>query len=151
MPYDKMETVEKYGTVLQEDKSVAIREEVAEKLYTMLKNSPYTFGELLEVLGWEKWKLERILAGDEEIGIYDLTHITGALGKDFEVVFMDSKDSIPNIASLWKIGCRNLEVVGINMGADRIIKVSYRYLSEYDLVCEMNIQDFRDTFTKYRD
>lgn len=87
MNYDKMETVEKYGTVLQEDKSVAIREEVAEKLHTMLKNSPYTFGELLECLGWEKWKLERILAGDEEIGIYDLTHITGALGKDFEVLF----------------------------------------------------------------
>ena len=87
MEYNKMETVEKYGTVLDEDKSVAIREEVAEKLYKMLKNSPYTFGELLDCLGWEKCKLERVLSGDEEIGIYELTHITGALGKDFEVLF----------------------------------------------------------------
>lgn len=88
MLYDKMETVEKYGTVLDEDKSVAIREKVAESLYKMLKDSPYTFGELLECLGWEKWKLERVLAGDEEIGLYELTHITGALGKSFKVEFL---------------------------------------------------------------
>lgn len=88
MEYNKMETVEKYGTVLDEDKSVAIREEVAEALHTMLKDSPYTFGELLECLGWEKWKLERVLAGDEEIGLYELTHITGALGKSFKVEFL---------------------------------------------------------------
>lgn len=88
MLYDKMETVEKYGTVLDEDKSIAIREEVAESLYKMLKESPYTFGELLECLGWEKWKLERVLAGDEEIGLYELTHITGALGKSFKVEFL---------------------------------------------------------------
>lgn len=88
MEYNKMEAVEKYGTVLDEDKSVAIREEVAESLYKMLKDSPYTFGELLECLGWEKWKLERVLSGDEEIGIYELTHITGALGKSFKVEFL---------------------------------------------------------------
>lgn len=88
MLYDKMETVEKYGTVLDEDKSIAIREEVAEALYVILKDSPYTFGELLECLGWEKWKLERVLAGDEEIGLYELTHITGALGKSFKVEFL---------------------------------------------------------------
>lgn len=88
MNYDKMETVEKYGIVLDEDKSVAIREEVAESLYKMLKDSPYTFDELLECLGWEKWKLQRVLAGDEEIGLYELTHITGALGKSFKVEFL---------------------------------------------------------------
>lgn len=87
MDYNKMETVEKYGTVLQEDKSVSVREELSEKLYALLEASPYTFGELLDCLGWEKWKLERVLSGDEEIGIYELTHITGALGKDFEVLF----------------------------------------------------------------
>lgn len=87
MEYNKMETVEKYGTVLDEDKSVSVREGLAEKLYSLLEDSPYTFGELLDCLGWEKWKLERVLSGDEEIGIYELTHITGALGKDFEVLF----------------------------------------------------------------
>ena len=85
--YEKLETVEKYGTVLKEDKSVKYREEIAESLYQLLQDSKYTYGELLERLDWEDWKLKRILAGDEEISLYDIVHITGALDKDFNILF----------------------------------------------------------------
>lgn len=78
---------DKYGAVFEEDKSVDKREEVAKQLWDMLQESPYTYGELLECLGWEDWRLKRILAGDEEIELYELTHIAGALGKDFKVTF----------------------------------------------------------------
>lgn len=88
MVYDKLELTDTYGSGhIMEDKSVKHREQIARELWQMLKSSPYTFGELLECLGWEKWRLDRILSGDEEIGLYELTHITGALGKEFKVTF----------------------------------------------------------------
>lgn len=87
--YNKMETVEKYGGIFQEDKSVRHREQVAQSLSQMLHNSKYTYAELLERLGWEDWKLSRTLAGDEAIGLYELTHITGALDCDFGVTYYD--------------------------------------------------------------
>lgn len=88
MIYDKMELTDTYGSgMIMEDKSVKHREAIARELWKMLKSSPYTYGELLECLGWEDWRLSRILAGDEAIGLYELTHITGALGKDFKVTF----------------------------------------------------------------
>lgn len=88
MIYDKMELTDTYGSgMIMEDKSVKHREAIADQLWQMLKSSPYTYGELLECLGWEDWRLKRILVGDEEIGLYELTHITGALGKDFKVTF----------------------------------------------------------------
>lgn len=87
MQYNKTHMTDKYGAVIEEDKSVDKREEVAKQLWDMLQESPYTYGELLECLGWEDWRLSRILAGDEEIEMYELTHIAGALGKDFKVTF----------------------------------------------------------------
>ena len=87
MQYNKTHMTDKYCAVFEEDKSVDKREEVAKLLWNMLQESPYTYGELLECLGWEHWRLSRILAGDEEIGMYELTHIAGALGKDFKVTF----------------------------------------------------------------
>lgn len=51
-----------------------------------------------------------------------------------------------NLGSLWRFNSRRLEVVGLNIGSDRVIKVSYRYLSQYDLVCAMPVSDFLNTF-----
>jgi len=88
MKYNKMEKVEGYGF---EDKSVIHREQVADSLWKMLQNSPYTYAELSECLGWESWKLSKVLAGDEEIGLYELTHITGALGYTFNLNYSEIK------------------------------------------------------------
>lgn len=86
MTYNKMETVDTYGSgYIQQDKSVVHREDAAKALYEMLMNSKYTYGELLERLDWEDCRLSRILAGDGEIGLYELTHITGALDCSFGI------------------------------------------------------------------
>lgn len=88
MTYNKMETVDTYGSgCIQQDKSVAKREKIADVLWNMLKGSKYTYGELLERLGWEDIRLRLIFAGDADITIYELTHITGAMDCDFDIIW----------------------------------------------------------------
>lgn len=85
--YEHMETTEKYGTPILEDKSVNKREEIGNKLFQLYKKSDYTSKEVANISGIPVWKIERIFAGDEDFSIYELTHIAGVLGYDFHLVF----------------------------------------------------------------
>lgn len=53
-----------------------------------------------------------------------------------------------NLGSIWCLNLNRLEVVGINIGIDRVINVSYRYLSQYSRVCSMPVVDFLSTFNE---
>lgn len=89
--YNHMESTDKYGTPVMEDKSVKHREAIGDKLYNLYLKSKITRSELANLTGVPMWKIDRIFAGDEDFTIYEITHIAGVLGYDFLVVFSRMK------------------------------------------------------------
>ena len=85
--YNHMESTNKYGTPVIEDKSVKHCEEIGNKLYELFIKGDLTRSELANLSGIPVWKIDRIFAGDEDFNIYEITHIAGVLGYDFKVVF----------------------------------------------------------------
>lgn len=85
--YNHMESTNKYGTPVMEDKSVKHREAVGDKLYELFIKGDLTRSDLANLSGIPVWKIDRIFAGDEDFTIYDITHIAGVLGYNFKVVF----------------------------------------------------------------
>ena len=53
-----------------------------------------------------------------------------------------------NLGSIWSLNSNRLEVVGVSIGLDRVISISYRYLSQYDRVCSMPVVDFLSSFNE---
>lgn len=89
--YDRMESTNKYGIPVMEDKSVKNCEKIGDKLYEIFIRSDLTRSELADLTGIPVWKISRVFAGDEDFNIYEITHLAGALGYDFKVVFSKFK------------------------------------------------------------
>ena len=92
MKYSKKEFSDIYGDNVLVDKSIIANDKVAESLYQLMKNSPYTRGELEESLSWESHKMAMVLSGDEIIDVSDITHFAGALGYSFDITFTKIED-----------------------------------------------------------
>lgn len=90
--YDKNFLCE-YSDFSYRDKSEPINNNIINCLINnCLKNSPYTKNELASRLDLLPEELENILKYSETLSVYDIVHISGALGYDFKFEFVKTKD-----------------------------------------------------------
>lgn len=85
--YDKMTNGEGVWSGIKIDKSYLICEDIKDKLWHLIQNSKYTINEVAEKLDWDIGRLKDALNDDKDISIYEIVHISGVLGYNFDISF----------------------------------------------------------------
>lgn len=89
--YEKLE-VDEIGDFFLRSKHVPYNDMVSNMLWDALKNSKYTKNELAERLDWAVHRLMMVISGDDTLNIYDMVHVSGALGYEFKFELVKIED-----------------------------------------------------------
>lgn len=82
-PYDRT-CISEISDFFRVDKAEFINDDIANLLRYRLNNSPYTTGELASRLEISLEELESILKGRKILTVYDIVHVSGAMGYKFK-------------------------------------------------------------------
>lgn len=85
--YHKKTLTDMYGGNIMADKSAIYVSKIVKQLDDLVKESGLTCKEVADTLEWSEDKVRMILSGDNGLNIHELTHISGALGYTFDIVF----------------------------------------------------------------
>lgn len=85
--YYKRTLTDMYGGKVMVDKSAIYVSKIVKQLDDLIKESGLTYKEVADTLEWSEDKVRMILSGDSGLNIHELTHISGALGYAFDIVF----------------------------------------------------------------
>lgn len=76
-----------FGNGIKVNKASVEINHIVDDLSDLIENSEYTFAEVADRLCWTEEQLARILSGNFDLDVFDITHIAGAAGYGIDVSF----------------------------------------------------------------